>query len=243
MWGSVSTAPPDQIRSSSRRLAVEMGKARRHRLTSLEMNTTVATPGVPLRRVLLRVAIVVAVVLALVAVATSSRSGVLWRLSTFTYQANLLAAGYYVWTLVWPRADDRPGVRGAMVLYVVMAGLVWNLFLTGYSMGYTIANILLHLVVPVLALTDWLVVARGEGHIRWWQPIAWLAYPMGYLGLALLVLNHAGRRAPYYFLDPESIGTAAVAGNICVLAAIFLALGYTLVALGRSTATAAVDAG
>ena len=93
------------------------------RLTSLEMNKNL--------RVLLRVAIVVAVVLALIAVATSSRSGVLWRLSTFTYQANLLAVAYYVWTLVSPRADDRVGLRGAVVLYVVMAGVLWNLFLTG----------------------------------------------------------------------------------------------------------------
>ena len=36
MWGSVSTAPPDQIQSSSRRLAVEMGKARRHRLMGID---------------------------------------------------------------------------------------------------------------------------------------------------------------------------------------------------------------
>ena len=113
-------------------------------------------------RVLLQVAIVVAVVLALIAVATSSRSGVLWRLSTFTYQANLLAVAYYVWTLVSPRADDRVGLRGAVVLYVVMAGVLWNLFLTGYSAD-TVANILLHVVVPVLAVTDWLVVARESG--------------------------------------------------------------------------------
>ena len=45
-------------------------------------------------RVLLRVLIVAAVVIALVAVETSTRSGVLWRLITFTYQANLLAAVY-----------------------------------------------------------------------------------------------------------------------------------------------------
>ena len=51
----------------------------------------------------------------------------------------------------------------AVVLYVVMAGVLWNLFLTGYSMGYTVANILLHVVVPVLAVIDWLVVARESG--------------------------------------------------------------------------------
>ena len=47
-------------------------------------------------RVLLRVLIVAAVVIALIAVETTSRSGVLWRLTTFTYQANVLAAVYYL---------------------------------------------------------------------------------------------------------------------------------------------------
>ena len=49
------------------------------------------------------------VLIAVVAVELSSRSGVLWRLITFTYQANLLAAGFYLCALVWPRADARGG--------------------------------------------------------------------------------------------------------------------------------------
>jgi hypothetical protein len=188
-------------------------------------------------RVTLRVAIVLAVVLALVAVATSTRSGLLWRLSTFTYQANVLAAAYYLWTLAWPRADARVGIRGAVVLYVLIAGVIWNLFLTGDSMGYTPANMLLHLVVPVLALTDWLLVRRDAAQVRWWQPVAWLAYPAAYLALALVVLNNVGRRAPYYFLDPGTVGTAAVVVNICVLAGGALALGYTLLVINRAVAT------
>ncbi|MBW0103145.1 Pr6Pr family membrane protein [Pseudonocardia sp. KRD-291] len=182
---------------------------------------------------LLRVAIVVAVLLALVLVETSSRSGVLWRLTTFTYQVNVLAAAFYAWSLVSSRADTRPGLRGAVVLYVVVAGLVWNVFLTDQSMGYTPANVLLHVVMPVLAMGDWLLVGRSQGDVRWWQPIAWLAYPVAYLGLALAVLNEAGRRAPYYFLDPGSVGAAAVAGNIGLLALGFVGLGYVISALGR----------
>jgi hypothetical protein len=189
-------------------------------------------------RVTLRVAIVVAVVLALVAVATSTRSGLLWRLSTFTYQANVLAAAYYLWTLARQRADSRVGIRGAVVLYVLIAGAIWNLFLTGHSMGYTPANILLHVVVPVLALTDWLLVGQDQAQLRWWQPVAWLAYPAAYLALALAVLNHVGRRAPYYFLDPGTIGTASVVMNIGVLAAGALALGYALLIINRAVAIA-----
>jgi len=184
-------------------------------------------------RLFLRVTLVLAVVLAIVLVELSSRSGVLWRLVTFTYQANVLAAAYYAWTLVSPRADARTGLRGAVVLYVVVAGVIWNLFLTERSMGYTPANVLLHVVVPLLAITDWLLIGRGEDAVRWWQPFAWLVYPAAYAGLALAVLNHAGRRAPYYFLDPGSVGIAAVVVNTSILALGFLGLGYLLLAMAR----------
>lgn len=184
-------------------------------------------------RVLLRVLIVAAVVVALIAVETTSRSGVLWRLITFTYQANVLAAAYYLWSLFSARVDDRVGIRGAVVLYVVVAGSLWNLLLTDYSMGYTPANILLHIVVPVLVTVDWLVVRRRESAVRWWQPLVWLIYPAAYVVLALFVLNRAGRRAPYYFLDPDSVGMAVVIVNIGLLAVFILALGYGISAVGR----------
>ncbi len=184
-------------------------------------------------RVLLRVLIVATVVIALIAVETTSRSGVLWRLITFTYQANVLAAMYYSWSLFSPRTDDRGGVRGAVVLYVVVAGIIWNLLLTEYSMGYTPANILLHIVVPALATVDWLVVGRGQRSVRWWQPLVWLIYPAAYVLLALAVLNSAGRRAPYYFLDPDSVGMTVVVTNIGLLAAFILVLGYGISAIGR----------
>lgn len=199
------------------------------------VNSSVANgPGVGgTARTVLRIGIVAAVLAAVVAVELMSRSGALWRLVTFTYQVNVVAAAYYLWTLVSPRADQRAGLRGAVV-DVVVAGLVWNLFLTGYSMGYTLANFLLHVLVPVLAVAEWLLVRRVQGHIRWWQPLVWLVYPAAYSVLALVVLNRLGRRAPYYFLDPQTVGPAAVAGYVALLAAMFLGLGYLLMVLGRT---------
>lgn len=185
-------------------------------------------------RMMLRVAIIVAVLAAMVFVETQSRSGVLWRFVTFTYQANLLAAAYYAWTLVDRRADHRAGLRGAVVLYVVVAGVIWNLYLVDMSAGYTPANFLLHVVVPVLAFLDWVVVGHSQSQVTWWQPLAWLAYPAAYLGLAVVVLNNLGRRAPYYFLDHGSIGAAGVAVNVAILAAGFVGLGYLLSLIGRA---------
>jgi hypothetical protein len=193
-------------------------------------------------RLVLRIGIVAAVLTAVIAVEISSRSGVMWRLITFTYQANILAAAYYLWTLVSPRADARVGLRGAVVLYVVIAGVIWNLLLTGHSMGYTTANVLLHVVVPVLALSDWLLIGRGRGRVRWWHPLAWLAYPASYVLLALVVLNQAGRRAPYYFLDPGSVGLGTVLLNVCVLGGAVIAVGYALLAVNRLATPPRIDA-
>lgn len=203
---------------------------------------TSAAPGPAILRLVLRVAIVAAVLTAIVAVEISSRSGVMWRLLTFTYQANVIAAAYYLWTLVSPRADARVGLRGAVVLYVLIAGIVWNLLLTGRSMGYTAANVLLHVVVPVLALSDWLLVGRGQGRVHWWHPLAWLAYPALYVVLAVVVLNEAGRRAPYFFLDPDSVGVATVVLTVCVLGGCVLAVGYVLLAVNRLATPAHIDA-
>ncbi|HEX2211915.1 MAG TPA: Pr6Pr family membrane protein [Mycobacterium sp.] len=198
--------------------------------------------GPAILRLVLRIAIVTAVVVAMVAVELTSRSGVVWRLVTFTYQANVLAAAYYLWTLARPRADTRVGLRGAVVLYVLIAGVIWNLFLTDQSMGYTPANIVLHVVVPALALSDWLLIGRGHGRVRWWYPIAWLAYPAAYAALALGVLNGLGRRAPYYFLDPDGVGPEGVIANIGVLGVAVLALGYVLLAVNRMATPARIDA-
>lgn len=187
----------------------------------------------------LRVGIVACVVLAFVLVSAGSRSGVGWRLTTFTYQVNVVAGVYYLWSLFSPRHDScTGGVRGAVVLYVVVAGTVWNLFLTEMSMGYSPANILLHIVVPVLALLDWVLVGRSQGRVRWWQPFAWLLYPVAYLGLALVVLNSLGRRAPYYFLDPAMIGGPTLVRNIVLLAVGFVALGYVLAGVGKASVVA-----
>jgi len=201
--------------------------------TSTAPSTAPGTAPATTRATVVRVGIVVVVVAALVLVELTSRSGVLWRLTTFTYQAGVAAAAFHTWALLSRRAAARTGLRGAVTLYVLVAGVVWNLFLVEQSMGYTVANVLLHVVLPVLVLAEWTVVDDDRGDLRWWHPLAWLAYPVVYLGLALLVLNEAGRRAPYRFLDPDAVGAGTVAGNVALLAVGFVALGYVLAAIGR----------
>ena len=185
-------------------------------------------------RVLLRVLIVAAVVIALIAVETSSRSGCALATDHIHLPGERARGG------VLPRGPcslpariDRASVRGAVVLYVVVAGIIWNLLLDRLQHGIHAGQ---HSVAhrrPGLVTVDWLVVGRGQRRVRWWQPLVWLIYPAAYVVLALLVLNRAGRRAPYYFLDPDSVGMAAVVTNIGLLAVFILVLGYGISAVGR----------
>ncbi len=184
--------------------------------------------------VLLRVAIVATILLAFAITATSSRSGLWWRFSTFTYEATLRAAGYFLWALVWPaEAQKRPGLRGAIVVYVAVAGLIWNLYLTGMSLGYTPQNIMLHVVSPVLIGLDWLLIGRSQVRVSWWHPLAWLAYPLLYLVALLAYLNSERGRFLYYFLDVDQIGLLGLARNVALLAVAFAALGYLVLGAGR----------
>ena len=115
-------------------------------------------------RVLLRVLIVAAVVIALIAVEMSSRSGVLWRLTTFTYQANA-RGGVLPLTLSPARADGRasPGAVVPMWLSPVSFGTPVDRL----QHGYTPANILLHVVVPSLVI-GLAGRRRSQRHILWW---------------------------------------------------------------------------
>lgn len=201
-------------------------------LTSTSTSTSQSTrePGT----VGLRVAIVATVLLAVLITATTSRSGLWWRFSTFTYEVNLFAAAYFIWAVVRPAAAVRlPGLRGAIVLYVVVAGVIWNLYLTEASMGYTVQNIMLHILSPILVGLDWLLIGRSQSRVTWWHPLAWLSYPLLYLIAILVYLKSERGRFLYYFLDVDQIGIAGLARNVALLALGFAALGYLLVGIGR----------
>ncbi len=165
--------------------------------------TTPASTRTP-EAVGLRLAIVGTILLAFLLTAMTSQSGLWWRFSTFTYEVNLLAAAYFLWALLRPAAaNEFPGLRGAVVLYVVVAGAIWNLYLTDMSMGYTLQNIMLHAVSPVLVVLDWLLIGRSQRHLTWWYPLAWLVYPLEYLIGILVYLNSERGRFLYYFLDVD----------------------------------------
>jgi hypothetical protein len=74
-------------------------------------------------------------------------------------------------------------VRGAVVVYIVVTGVVSNTMMSG-SLDRT-RDLLTHLVTPVLVCVDWFAVGHNQSALRWWHPLAWPAYPCAYLAFCL----------------------------------------------------------
>lgn len=97
-------------------------------------------------------------------------------------------------------------VRGAAVLYLVITGLVYWTLLASQTTPETIRwqNDIVHGVMPVVLLLDWLLlppVSRLSRAKAW----RWLVFPLAYLAVSL-VRGPIVRWWPYDFLDPREPG-------------------------------------
>lgn len=156
--------------------------------------------------------------------------------SFFTIQSNLLVAattlplvlGRGAQSRVWAfaRLDAIVGITVTGVVHLVLLRPI--LHLVGADWW---ADLLLHAVVPVLAVASWLVVGpRGRvapGDV--WPALAW---PVLWLA-ATLALGPAVRWYPYPFLDVPKHGLGQVLLVCLAVAALFTGLTWAAVALDR----------
>lgn len=161
----------------------------------------------------------------------------LWRLiGYFTIQANLLVA-VALWPLVRDPAHDGRGwrvVRGASLVGITVTALVHAVLLRplldlqGWS---ALADTLLHVVVPLLALLGWILAgprprrdARSNRLGLLW-PLLWLVY-------TYLVAGLTGFH-PYPFLDPQVNGVLGVVLACLGVTVVFVLVTAALTALDR----------
>jgi hypothetical protein len=184
---------------------------------------------VKITRLVALVAVIAGVVLTAAGAATVSG-----LLPYFTIQSNVAYGIFAGWAALRDRV--APAVlKGAVTLYVAITGLVYHLVLTNPASGFSVGpiertpveavgNQLLHTVVPLLAVLDWLIFDQRR-RFRWRYAAYWLAFPLGYLGFALIrgLITHT---YPYPFIDVRELGYGGVA-----LSAVFFALAFWLLGL------------
>ena len=131
----------------------------------------------------------------------------------------------------WSRSE---GVRAAVAMYIAVVGVVYHLLLApvwdpqGWAL---IANTLLHYVMPVAFVLDWLLFTP-KGRLRWVDPVKWLAFPLVYGGWTLAHGLVTGWW-PYWFVNVDELGLASAALNFGGLLVFFLALGLIVAAADR----------
>jgi hypothetical protein len=169
--------------------------------------------------------------------------------STFTVQSNLmnvvvLAVGG--WFALRHRLDTAllTAVRVAVFSYAVVTGIVYAALLRGIpSEGYLgpeWANEVLHVVVPIFIVVDWLI-APGRTALPWRRLLLVIGYPLGWLAYTLVRGVFTGDY-PYPFLDPSGAGGwPGVGVYIGGIAAFILVIGSVGIATSRLARTRIAD--
>jgi hypothetical protein len=159
--------------------------------------------------------------------------------SYFTILTNILAA--LALTLPWlaPQSQlgkffARPAVRTAIAAYIIIVMTIVYFVLrhlTDLEGWNFVADLLLHYIMPVLFVIDWLFLVPKQT-LKLRDTIYWLVFPIIYLIWTFIHGAFSGFY-PYPFLNGAELGNARVLLNEVGLLVIFLVLGAVLVNGGR----------
>ncbi|MFI7583556.1 Pr6Pr family membrane protein [Kocuria sp. M1N1S27] len=171
--------------------------------------------------------------------------------SYFTIQTSLFHAVVFAlgaWFLLARRGAEPRwlGVlRAAATTYTVTTGVVYNALLRALPQEAALeqpwANEVLHTIVPVYALLDWLL-APGRSPVRWRTVGGIVVYPVLWAACTLVrapfVLDEGTGNPwwyPYPFLDPHESagGYGTVAVWVAAIAVLITAMASLLVGLSR----------
>ncbi len=162
-------------------------------------------------------------------------------LNYYTLMSNILCAVYFLPSVFCTLRNNKktllPQVKGALVMCITVTGMVYHFMLAGkFEMQGTllISNILLHYVVPLMTVLDW-ILFDSKGNYTRYSPFLWLIAPLAYFVYVVVrvaggaLLGPYGAKYPYYFMDIDALGFGTVMLINLVMVVFFLILGYIIV--------------
>lgn len=174
-----------------------------------------------------------------------------WSLSPFrfyTNQSNLLCLVYFLADAAYQlaRKAERapqsllPAVKGAATMGITVTWLVSAFLLGDFDMGarMRVSILLVHTIVPIAVLLDWLLFDE-KGRLTRYAPLIWTIFPLMYFIYAMIAsqigggIGYGGSRYPYPFIDADALGIGRVLVNVALLTLFFVALGYAFVLADR----------
>jgi hypothetical protein len=160
----------------------------------------------------------------------------------FTIQSSILLGLVTLYLMARElRGDGAPSrltsvLRGCTLLAGSVTGIVFHVLLASQLPVIDFPSQVLHTLVPIGFLLDWLVFER-KGGFRYRDILLWLIYPLTYLFANLLAARFDGFY-PYGFMDASQLGYGGVAINTVALVAAFSLLAALYVKDDRVLARA-----
>jgi hypothetical protein len=125
----------------------------------------------------------------------------------------------------------EPELRGSAVVAVVAAGLLHAMLLGGLpAASGQVVNVLLHQVVPALAVLEWLLVPSARSP-RWWATLAGIVFPSAFFVYTLLRGAIVGWY-PYDFVDPTVGGIGRLLAGLPTIVVAFLVVSAGVMLAG-----------
>jgi hypothetical protein len=155
----------------------------------------------------------------------------------FTITTNLLVAIVFTGVAMGRESFARRSLLGATTLYILLVGVIYGLLLHGMqelSGGSAIANVLLHLVTPILVPIYWLIFV-SKGKLSRSDLWLWTIYPLAYLFYAL-IRGEFTHRYPYPFMNVIELGWGRTTLNAFLIAVAFVVTSWLFVLLDNRCA-------
>ncbi|NYE96029.1 hypothetical protein FHU41_002279 [Psychromicrobium silvestre] len=146
----------------------------------------------------------------------------------FTMQSNIIMMLVLTGTVVMTLRGSEPSwwmvVRACATTYMVIVGLVYNTLLLGLPGGVELAwaNAVLHILVPLYVLVDWLFCPDRQ-RLAWKTLWLVLLYPVLWCAV-VLIRGASDGWVPYPFLSP-STGYGSVFFFVALIGLGTLAMG------------------
>ncbi|WP_297522457.1 Pr6Pr family membrane protein [uncultured Clostridium sp.] len=163
---------------------------------------------------------------------------VLGYVSYFTELSNILVMLWYLNKAFFKKKIkflDKDSVRGAITLYIWVAGLVFFLVLNEAWHAHGIVKFeeyILHGFSPIAFLVDYFVFER-KGIYKFKQILMWIIFPIIYLFYAIGI-GHIIHVYPYPFLNMNVLTVRELIQNLIdLLIPAFLGLSFLLVIMDK----------
>jgi len=166
-------------------------------------------------------------------------SSTITYLSYFTILTNILVGLAFTAPLLSAENKlrhffNRQAVRAAIALYITVVMVVyWALLASIHNpVGLSaVANVGLHLVVPIWYILDWLFFAAKD-KMSFKRIPFWILYPLGY-GIYTIIRGAITGVYPYPFMNVTELGMGQVFINMLGFTAFYALGAAAFIALGR----------